>query len=219
MRWLRGLLVVAYPFAIFIGLHWLEPRALALAIGALVVLRVALRLRNPQDGAGTAAGASAAERPTRSELRRLLWPVLLVAAVLGLTLALNEGRILLFVPAGVNVALLVAFGRTLRRGPPMIETFARLQHPDLTPEEMHHCRTFTGVWCVFFFTNAAVCVALALYGDLALWTLHTGLLSYGFIGLLLAVEFLVRSWRFGRTEGGVVDRVFRWNRSKARRGG
>ncbi|MBW2288210.1 MAG: hypothetical protein JRG80_14905 [Deltaproteobacteria bacterium] len=219
MRWLRGSLVVAYPFAIFFGLRWLEPRAVALAIGAMLVLRVMLRSRNPQGGSDFAAEPLNAKRPTRSELGRLLWPVLLVGAVLGFTLVLNEGRILLFVPAGVNVALLVAFGRTLRHGPPMIETFARLQHPDLTPEKIRHCRTFTGVWCVFFSANAAVCVALALYGDLALWTLYTGLLSYGFIGLLLAAEFVVRSWKFGRNDGGVVDRVLRWNHSKVRRSG
>jgi uncharacterized membrane protein len=202
MKWLRALLVVAYPFAIFLGLRWLEPREIALAIGALLVLRVLL-----------------GSRRSRRELRQLLWPVLLVVAVLGATLALNEGRALLFVPAGVNAALLVAFGRTLRRGPPMIETFARLQHPDLTPEEIRHCRSFTAVWCAFFFVNAAVCAALAFYGDIALWTLHTGLLSYVFIGLLLAAEFIVRSWRFSRNEGSVVGRVLRRNRPKVRRSG
>lgn len=219
MRWLRGLLVVAYPFAIFFGLRSLEPRVLAIAIGALVLLRVLLRSRDEQGGAAPAAGVSSAQCPTGKESWRLLWPYLLVVAVLGLTLASNEGRILLFGPAGVNVVLLVAFGRSLRRGPPMIERFARLQHPDLTPDEMRHCRTFTVIWCSFFFMNATVCVALALHGDLALWTLHTGLLSYGLIGLLLAAEFIVRSWRFGRDEGGVVDRVFRWNRSRMRRDG
>lgn len=202
MKWLRALLVAAYPFGIYFGLRWLEPRTLALAFGALLVLRIALR-----------------SPASRGELRRLLWPVLLVAAVLGATFAWNEGRALLFAPAGVNVALLVAFGRTLRRGPSMIETFARIQHPDLTPEEVRHCRVFTGVWCGFFFVNAAVCAALALYGDIALWTLHTGLLSYGFIGLLLAAEFIVRSWRFSRNAGGIVDRVLRRNRPEVRRSG
>jgi len=65
----------------------------------------------------------------------------------------------------------------------------------------------------------AVCAALALYGDIALWTLHTGLLSYGFIGLLLAAEFIVRSWRFSRNAGGIVDRVLRRNRPEVRRSG
>jgi uncharacterized membrane protein len=195
--------MIAYPFAIFLGLRWLEPRAIAVGIVGLLLLRAALRVR----------------RPTRDEVQQLLWPILLAGSVLVFTFALNDERALLFVPAGVNVALLVAFGRTLRRGPPMIETFARLQHPDLTPGQVRHCRGFTRVWCVFFSANAAVCAALALHGDLALWTLYTGLLSYGFIGLLLAAEFVVRSWRFGRTQGSVVDPVLPRTHSKARRSG
>ena len=202
MKWLRGLLWVAYPFAIFFGLRWLEPRTLALAIGGLLLLRVVLHSPG-----------------SRTELRRLLWPALLVTVVIGVTLAFNEGRALLFVPVAVNVALLVAFGRTLRNGPSMIETFARLQHPDLSPERVRHCRTFTGIWCVFFCVNAAVCVALALYGDVGLWTLHTGLLSYGFIGLLLAAEFVVRWLRFGRYERCDVDPAIRRDRPKVSRSG
>jgi len=202
MKWLRGLLWVAYPFAIFFGLRWLEPRTLALAIAGLLLLRVVLHSPG-----------------SRAELRRLLWPALLVTAVIGATLAFNEGRALLFVPVAVNVALLVAFGRTLRNGPSMIESFARLQHPDLSPERVRHCRTFTRIWCVFFCVNAAVCVALALYGDVGLWTLHTGLLSYVFIGLLLAAEFGVRWLRFGRYEEDVVDRMVGRSRPKVRRSG
>lgn len=201
MKWLRAGLFVAYPFAIYLALRWFEPRAVALSIGALVLLRSVLRSR----------------RPTRQEVRQLLRPLLLVGGVLVLTFAWNDGRALLFVPAGVNLALLVAFGRTLRTGPPMIETFARLQHPDLTPAEVRHCRRFTRIWCGFFSVNAAICAVLALRGDLAWWTLYTGLLSYGLIGLLLAVEFVVRAWRFGRTEGSFVDPVFRRIRSRARR--
>jgi uncharacterized membrane protein len=201
MKWLRAGLLVAYPFAIYLALQWLEPRTLALGFGALVALRAVLRSR----------------RPIAAEMRQLLRPLALVAGVIAVTFAWNDGRALLFVPAGVNLALLVAFARTLRNGPPVIETFARLQHPDLTPAEVRHCRRFTAIWCVFFVANAAACIALALRGDLAWWTLYTGLLSYGLIGLLLAVEFVVRSWRFGRTEGSFVDPVFRRIRSKAGR--
>jgi uncharacterized membrane protein len=202
MKWLRALLWVAYPFAIFFGLRWLEPRTLALAIAGLLLLRVVLHSPG-----------------SRAELRRLLWPALLVTVVVGATFAFNEGRALLFVPVAVNVTLLIAFGRTLRNGPSMIETFARLQHPDLSPERVRHCRMFTQIWCGFFLLNAAVCAALAWHGDVALWTLHTGLLSYVLIGLLLATEVIVRWLRFGRYEGGVVDPMVRPDRPKVGRSG
>ena len=132
MKVLRGLLAGAYPFAIFAGLRWLEPRAVAL----------------------------------------------------------------LYVPVLVNLALLWAFGRTLLRGPSLVETLARLQESDLSEAQVAHCRSFTGVWCAFFAANAALCLALAWRGDLWLWTVYTGVVSYLLMGVVFGVEWLVRSWRF-----------------------
>ena len=103
---------------------------------------------------------------------------------------------LLYIPVLVNLGLLFAFGRTLIRGPSLVETLARLQVPELSDAQVGHCRTFTRVWCVFFAANAGVCFALAALSDLWLWTAYTGVLSYMLMGLLFGVEWLVRSWRF-----------------------
>jgi uncharacterized membrane protein len=192
MKLLRGLLAVAYPFLIYAGLRWLEPRSVALLLGGAVALRAVLGWH----------------RPSAQELRRLAVPGLLVAAVLVLTLALNDARALLFVPVLANGALLVAFGRTLR-GPSLVETFARLREPELSDAQIRYCRTVTGVWCVFFAANAAVCLWLALVADLWLWTLYTGLVSYLLVGAVFAVEFVVRSWRFRNYQGTLVEPIFR----------
>ena len=180
MRRLRGGLALAYPFLLFAGLYWFEPRHVALALAAALGLRLLL----------------AAPRLSRATLRQLAVPVLCAAAVLGPTLALNDPRALLFVPVGVNLALGFAFARTLRRGPPLVETLARLQEPDLSPAQVRHCRSVTAVWCGFFAVNAGVCLALALLGDLWLWTLYTGFLSYLAMAALYGAELLIRSWRF-----------------------
>jgi uncharacterized membrane protein len=193
MKLLRGLLAVAYPFLIFAGLRWFEPRWLALLLGSSVLLRAMMRWH----------------RPSVAEFRRLLAPALLVFSVLALTLVMNDARYLLFVPAMVNGALLVAFGRTLRVGPPLVETFARMQHPDLSTAQVRHCRTVTLVWCVFFAGNAAFSLWLALAADLWLWTLYTGLIAYILVGLIFAAEFLVRSWRFRNYQGTLVEPLFR----------
>ena len=42
-----------------------------------------------------------------------------------------------------------------------------------------------------------------------MWTLYTGLVSYLLVGLLYSVEFVVRSWRFGRYGGTLVEPLFR----------
>lgn len=192
MRWLRGALAVAYPFAIYAGLQGFEPRHVALALAGLVLLR------------GLAAG-----RRSAVALRELAVPALCLAAVLAPTLLLNDPFALLFVPAAVNLALLLAFARTLRSGTPLVETLARLQHPELSPAQQRHCRSVTAVWCVFFAANAAVCLGLALFADLWWWTLYTGFLSYLLMALLFCGEALVRWWRFRNYQGSWAEPLAR----------
>lgn len=192
-KWLRGLLPVAYPFLVFAGLSRLEPRWLALLIGGGVLARLATRW----------------QRPSRAELTRLLVPGLLVLLVVGPSLLWNDELYLLFLPALVNGALLVAFGRSLRRGPPLVEIFARMQHPELSPAQIRHCRATTWVWCIFFGANGAFSFWLAVDGDLWLWALYTGLIAYLLMGLVFAAEFLVRSWRFRNYQGTLAEPLFR----------
>lgn len=192
MKRLRALLALGYPFVVLAGLRWWEPRQLALLVGALLLLRAVLGWR----------------QLTRQALVRLAAPALLVVAVLLPTLFWNDPLLLLFVPVAMNLALLVAFGRTLWRGPPLVETLARLQVPDLPADECRYCRSVTWVWCAFFAANAVACAALALVGDLHVWALYTGLLAYLLVGFVYAIEFVVRSKRFGRYQGTVVEPLF-----------
>jgi uncharacterized membrane protein len=194
MRILRGLLVVAYPLIVYAGLRALTPRQLALGLAAVFVLRAATRWR----------------RPRASEWRQLGVPGLLLGAVLAASAVWNEARFLLLVPVGVNLALLIAFGRTLLGpGPPLVETFARLQVEELSEREVVYCRSVTRVWCVFFLANAGASLWLALRGDPELWALYTGGVAYALVGLLFSIEFVVRSKRFGRYEGTLVEPLFR----------
>ena len=147
MRLARGLLAVAYPFAVFALLRWLEPR----------------------------------------------W----------------DPRALLLLPVFVNLGLLTVFGRTLRRGPTLVEQLALLRQPALSAAQVRHCRTTTAIWCAFFAANAAVCAALAWKAPLWLWTLYTGCISYVLMALLFGVEWLVRSWRFHNLSGAWVDPLLR----------
>lgn len=193
MRVVRGLLAVAYPFLIFAGLRWLEPRWLALLLGITVSLRAMMSWH----------------RPSADELRRLIVPALLMVAVLGLSVISNDARYLLFVPFLMNAALLVAFGRSLRTGPPLVETFARMRERKISDAHVRYCRSVTFVWCVFFVANGAVCLWLAIEADLWMWALYTGFISYMLMGLLFSAEFVVRSWRFQSFQGTLVEPLFR----------
>lgn len=184
---------VAYPLLVYGGLRLLEPRTLALSLGAFFLARGVLRWRR---------GGQAPVVP-------LALPFALLLLIVALAAIFNEGRFFLFVPVLINAALLVTFARTLLAGPSMVESLARLQHASLDAEAVLYCRRVTRVWCVFFLLNGGVILWLAVSGELAQWTAYTGGVAYVLMGMLFTAEFTYRTWRFRRYEGGLLDPVFR----------
>jgi len=180
---------LAYPLLVYAGLSYFEPRSLALALGLAVAVRIAMAARG-REGV---------------DVRRLLLAPVAVGGVLALAPLSNEARVFLFVPALVNLALLASFAHTLRQGPSMIETYARLQVDDLSAAEREYAVGVTRAWCVFFLANGCVCLWLAIRASVAGWALYTGLLSYVLMALLFAAELLYRTWRFRRYHGGFLN--------------
>ena len=192
--WRRALgtvLVVAYPAAVYYGLREGRPRLLALAV--LVLLLPGVFARVASAGAG--------------HLWPALRPILPTLVLVGAAAISGDGRALLAVPALVSLGLLMGFGSTLRPGAtPMVERFARLVQPDLSPAEIAYCRSVTVVWCGFFVLNAAAAATLA-YWDREWWALYTGLVAYVLMGLLATVEYVVRKARFRSYGPGLHDRL------------
>ena len=183
-RALMAVVCIAYPALVWFGLgHW-SPRVLACVMLAVVVPSAAIRLR----------GSS------REHLASLaILPVVTVVA-LSLAALLNSSGYVLMVPVVINVSLLVGFGSTLRPGAtPMIERFARLESPELSEAKQAWCRLWTRIWCAFFVLNGGTALALALAAPLSWWAFYTGLLSYGLMGVLFSVEWVLRRQRFGST--------------------
>ena len=57
----------------------------------------------------------------------------------------------------VLVWLAYFFGRTLRTGnTPLIERFARVSTPKMTPALCRYTRRLTGIWCAYFLVAAVV---------------------------------------------------------------
>lgn len=193
MKTVRVLLTLAYPLLVFAGLKLAEPRWIALGLAVVVGIRAVLRWREVSVAA----------------LRPLLPPVLAVGTLLAVTLWWNHPLGLLLLPVLINASLLLTFGRTLVSGPSYVESVARLQVPDLPDVEVNYCRTVTWAWCGFFVVNGAIALTLALAGDAERWAIYTGLVSYLLIALGFAIEFVVRSWRFGRYEGTFAEPLFR----------
>lgn len=176
--WLTVLTVcvtLLYPLAIWYGQGQVEPRWLA----GLLLLAAATRL--------PALKLSVAAR----------WSVAGALLLAGCALWSNLLLPLKLYPVLVNGALLAAFGYSLAAPPSMVERLARLREPDFPPAAVAYTRRVTQVWCGFFIVNGALALGTALWASDAVWSLYTGVIAYGLMGLLFGAEYLARR-RFKR---------------------
>jgi uncharacterized membrane protein len=162
-------LSVAYPVVVWLALGHVGPRWIALLLVSLALLRAWV---------------------TRE-------PFWLVAAGLAALLAAagfvgDHWAPLKLYPALVNLVFLGLFATSLWRGPSVVERLARLREPALPARAVAYTRRVTQVWCVFFLVNGGVAVATALWASDAAWALYNGGIAYALMGLLMAVEWLVR---------------------------
>jgi len=173
------LLTVAYPFAVAFGLGRIEPRWFALALVGLALLRAAVS-------------------------RQALWWAAAAGATLLAALSLaGQGWLpLKLYPVLVNAVLLLVFGVSLWRGPPVIERLARLAEPDLPPEGVAYTRRVTEAWCLFFVFNGAAAAATALWLSTEAWALYNGFIAYLLIGAMFAGEWLLRRRLKARVAAG-----------------
>jgi len=184
VRWaaaaLTGILTVTYPVAVYYGLTRWSARGVGLVVLALVLATALLK----------AWGQS------REHLLVVLRMPLAVAALAGFGAWLDDGRFVLAMPVLLNLVFFVGFAGSLRGEVSLVERFARLQEPDLSPAKVAHCRRVTVVWAAFTAANAAVTAALAILAPVKWWALHTGLVAYVLMGLLFATEYVYRKYLF-----------------------
>ena len=174
------LVVTAYPFAVYFGIQYLSLGYLLALLLAVAGLRLTFMLGgNAKDSAGGRIGAGA---------------LAAILAVLAATSWLRgDSAGLLWYPVFCNLLMLGIFAHSLLfQSQSIIERLARIREPDLPESGVAYTRRVTQVWCGFFLVNGLIAAATVLHGDLDLWTLYNGLLSYLLMGLLLAVEWLVR---------------------------
>jgi uncharacterized membrane protein len=175
-----GVLAAAYPFAVYFGLDVVEPRRLALIVAVVAGLR-ALQVR----------------RVFRAADLAMLGAIALLAAAVAWS---NSEMLLRFYPAVISLGLLASFALTLKRGPSMIERFARLRDPDLGSAGVVYTRRVTQVWCGFFAFNAGIAIYTAIGASREAWLLYNGFVSYLIVAALFAGEWLVRKRALERIE-------------------
>jgi uncharacterized membrane protein len=173
---------VAYPFLVYFGIGVASPVVLVLALVGLAGLRLVVK---PRGGKG----------------RSIAFVFLAATCGALLLVALSPQAGLKSYPILVSLGLAAWFAHSLRSPPTVIEQLARLREPDLSASAIPYLRNLTAVWLGFFMVNAGISAASAMSGDLALWTLYNGLLSYLLIGALFAGELLLRTFLRARGRG------------------
>ena len=169
------LAVIGWPFAVWLALTFPQLRWLLPLLALFFVLRLAA-LRGKTGTLSRAAQGLAGVG------------ILLTLASVGL----REARLLMWYPVVVNMVMLALFGGSLFSRMPLIERLARWREGELSPAAVRYTRQVTQLWCGFFVVNGAVALWTCLHGNLHIWTLWNGMLSYLLMGALFAVEWLVR---------------------------
>ena len=167
---------VLYPVIVYFGLEYFELNTVLLALLGVLVLRIILSKGHltmapwfiPASFLGGACLVGA-----------IVWQSTLIASLY---------------PVIVSAVMLVSFSYSLWRGPSAIETFARLQEPQLDERGVRYTRKVTQVWCGFFVINIGIASWTVYSEDLALWALYNGFISYCLMGILLGGELIFRQW-------------------------
>lgn len=167
-----GLLLIAYPFAVYFLHHEIPPIYLILGLGLLAVLRASLI---PQ------------LQP------KFKW---MIAAAIGVFCAaayLDDGlRTLKLYPVLVNLIFAGAFAFTLLRPPSAIQRISLSFGAEVPEPATSYAMRLTMVWIGFFLVSSVIAGYTALYGTTQIWTFYNGLLSYVLILLLLVCEYPIR---------------------------
>lgn len=170
-------LIILYPYLVYRGMQagwvWLAP-----AIVASVLMLQVLRAND-----------------SAVRYKKLAVVLLLVIGML-----FFQSITAKLIPTLVQLALMHFFGKTLFKGPPLIERFVRYEYTEIPADVLHYCRQLTWLWSGFFAANAIICTVLAFWGPPAWWAFYTGVLMFVFTGLLMIGEYIFRHFRFPNME-------------------
>lgn len=177
-RVMPGVVLACYPLMIYLGLETMPLGRVAVLLLAVFLLRLL------------------AVRSSRLDvLKHLTVPAALAGIALSSLALLQENQqLLLLYPVLVSLSCLGVFAWSLVKPPSIIESFARLQEEILPPGAISYTRKVTMIWCLFFIVNSCIALLTVISGDMTLWTLYNGLISYLLMGTLLAGEWLYRKW-------------------------
>ncbi|MBQ9245132.1 hypothetical protein IJ182_02565 [bacterium] len=91
----------------------------------------------------------------------------------------------------MNFFIFSVFFASLFQKETIIQKFAKILDGMLTDKTAEYTRKLTYVWCIFLFCNFVFSVITIFLSD-KIWILYNGFISYVLIGILFAVEYIIR---------------------------
>lgn len=173
---IQALMWLAYPVVIFFGIHYFQPRYIAIILTLLLIFR----WRNE------------AESILQGMAQVTIAVFLALLSITTLTAISNSETLLRLYPALVNCGMLLIFSYSLKYPPSMVERFARLHDPALTPSGVSYTHRVTQVWCLFFVFNGCFSTYTALYLSRDEWSLYNGFIAYILMGAMFTGEWIIR---------------------------
>ena len=169
-----------YPILVFIGLRYIEPIYITITILFLVFIRLII-LHNLNNF------------PLK---RYVKFGMILIVPIIFLGALYKEYDTVKLYPVIMNLALFIGFSVSLRsNATPIIEIIARKMQKtknDFTLKATEYTRKVTIVWTIFFICNTLVSSYTVVSGDLEVWTVYNGLISYLIIGTIFGIEYIIR---------------------------
>ena len=188
-----------YPVLIFtfLVIFKLPVRILSLCVMALALgyfLTFTGKAAGARAASSSGMGASASAGPLR--LRPLITSLLFMSAGLACFLT-NQTIFLRLYAVVVCLMMLITFASTLFFPPNIIYRFACLADRTIPGSLIQYrveryCRKVCIIWCAFFIINGGISVYTAFFASEEVWAVYNGGISYVLMGLLFAIEYIIR---------------------------
>ena len=121
---------------------------------------------------------------------KAILPVLITVSVIML-FHYTQWFFVKFYPVAANFCLFMMFFVTSFHKETIIQRFAKVIEPDIKPKALEYTRKLTYIWTGITFLNFLISLA-TVYMSEKVWALYNGCISYILIGLIFAIEYVVR---------------------------
>ena len=179
---------IIYPVIVFVCLVVLKMPVKVLSLFVIFIALVYLLVAT--------GGRGSLKSKVKKNSKFILSASLLVAGGV-VCIATGKTLFIKLYPLVMNIVFLFTFSSTLFIRPNICFRLACLKDKNLATSLIasrveDYCHSVTLVWCIFFVINGTIALFTILSGNDKMWSIYNGGISYALMGIIFAVEFIIR---------------------------